>query len=302
MKSVWVIVIHYNGEKWIRPCLQSLTNSIYPINVIVIDNKSTNQEGVDIIKKEFNQFTFVQTDKNIGFGRANNIGIQKAIEQNADYVFCLNQDAWIEPDTIGKLVDIAIANPDFGIISPLHLNEQKTEFENGFYKYLIQNEEIVSNIYFQKIKHIYNVEFVNAAAWFISSECLRKVGLFDEIFFMYGEDLNYTYRVHYHGFKIGITPFAVISHVREKPTLNKNSKNIWKNNEKYKIQGLLLAILTNINQSFYTQIKSFFTHVLKIAFSYNKKLIVFVYGMSVLLKLKYVRKSRKHNREIKSWF
>lgn len=102
--SCYVIVVTYNGKKWYDRCLNSLFNSSIFINVIVVDNKS-NDGSVAYIKHKWPQVTIIENSENVGFAAANNIGFKFAFENGADYFFLLNQDAWVEYNTIEKLLN-----------------------------------------------------------------------------------------------------------------------------------------------------------------------------------------------------
>ncbi len=117
--SIYTIIVTYNGERWIRNCLAQLLKSSLPVHAIVIDNAS--QDGtVDIIRNEFSDVTLLQNAENKGFGAANNIAIQVALQHNADYIFLLNQDAYIEKDTLNQMLKFQ-TNTAYGIISPVQL-------------------------------------------------------------------------------------------------------------------------------------------------------------------------------------
>ena len=103
MPEVYVVIVTCNGEKWVENCFDSLKNSSYPVETIVVDNSSTDNT-VPRIKKAYSDVILIESDINLGFGRANNIGIKYALENQADYVFLLNQDAWIEKETIEKML------------------------------------------------------------------------------------------------------------------------------------------------------------------------------------------------------
>src|SRR5437870_13044290 len=100
-KKVFAIIVTYNGAKWIKKCLSSLLASETKVEVIVIDNGSAD-ETLNIVK-EFGSIECVNSVENLGFGKANNIGIAIALERKCDYIFLLNQDAWIEQNTITEL-------------------------------------------------------------------------------------------------------------------------------------------------------------------------------------------------------
>lgn len=216
MVKVCVIIVTYNPKQWIEKVLQSLYNSSLSVEVIIVDNGSTDG-SIAFIQNNYSQVDLIQTSENLGFGKANNIGIKKAYDLGADYVFLLNQDAWIKQDTLEKLVSVAIKYPEFGIISPMHLNGSGNALDTNFTHFIAPQKtpRLVSDIYMNSIEDtIYQTDYVNAAAWLLSCNCIKTVGGFNPSFFMYAEDDNYLQRVKYHGLKIGIYPKTEIHHDR----------------------------------------------------------------------------------------
>lgn len=211
---IYSIVVTFNAAKWLDKCLGSLVNSSILTKILVIDNKSTDGT-TDQIRSKFPSVEIIETGQNLGFGKANNIGLNRALNENADYVFLLNQDAWVEIDTIQKLV--SAQDQDYGILSPVHLNGQGNALDFKFAHYLVNSltADFISDIFFNRVKPLYGMQYVNAAAWLLNMKCIETVGGFDSSFFMYGEDDNYMQRVKYYGFKIGICPEARIYHDRE---------------------------------------------------------------------------------------
>lgn len=212
LKKVFCIIVTYNGMKWIEQCLRSLYRSSYPVEIFVIDNNSKDGTA-DFVERIFPNVVLIKQATNIGFGQANNIGIQKALKNYADYVFLLNQDTRIKEDTIAELVKAAIANPRFGIISPFHLDNSETNFERVFLDLFNRyNSEMISDLFFKRLKPIYETHYIHAASWLVSAECLLTTGGFDPLYFHYGEDDDYLQRVTYFKFKIGLVPTALIVH------------------------------------------------------------------------------------------
>jgi len=249
--SCWTVIVHYNGAEWIEKCLNSFSFTRYEDKIIVIDNCSTDKEGVQIIINKFPKAILIELKENVGFGRANNLGIQIALEKKAKYVFLLNQDAWLcDNDTIDKLKTVANENLDFGIISPIHFNSTQTALDQGFSTYMARskNAKLLSDIFLNKFDSIYEIPFVNAAAWLLNIENFRKVGFFDADFFMYGEDTDLINRVLYHKYKLGITPLANICHAREYRT-KLIPKTHLTNTEKIQHHGRYLSILKNVNEN-----------------------------------------------------
>ncbi|MBD0332102.1 MAG: glycosyltransferase family 2 protein [Chitinophagaceae bacterium] len=216
MQQVFVIIVTFNGEKWIEKCLNCVAASTYPCKIIIVDNASADNT-LSIIRKNFFDIQLFTNAENLGFGAANNIGIQEALSQGADYIFLLNQDVYVFPDTIEKVVDIAGKNVEFGIISPVQLNGSGEELDYFFKQYLLKHcsREQVEIIELRKSSvSLIPVRFVNAAAWLLSRECVKKVGLFHPVFFHYGEDNNYCARAQYYGFKAGVYTNAFVCHDR----------------------------------------------------------------------------------------
>lgn len=215
MKKILSIIVTYNGANYIKTCLSSIICDSDFSDVICIDNNSSDQT-VEIIKDNFPKVILIKNDKNLGFGKANNLGIKYAIESNYEFVFLLNQDTWIEKDTFIKLQNIYESQVNFGILSPLHLDGSGKNLDWNFeYGLRLQtNTRFISQFFLKKFKksQVFPVGFVNAAAWFISIETIQKIGLFNPMFNHYGEDNDYVIRLHYHGLSCFLFPESRIYH------------------------------------------------------------------------------------------
>ena len=98
--KILTIIVTYNGMRWAQRCLQSLRDSEVHTDIYVIDNGSTDGTQA-FIREHFPEAVMVQNARNEGFGRANNRGLRYALEHGYDYVYLLNEDAWIMPSTLG---------------------------------------------------------------------------------------------------------------------------------------------------------------------------------------------------------
>ena len=237
MNKVFVIIVTYNGMKWLQECLESVFNSSIAVNVIIVDNNSTDN-SVAYIKENYNDIILFEQETNLGFGKANNIGMAYALKHNAEYVFLLNQDAFVASNTIEKLVEVYCRNPHFGVVSPIQLDYSGNFLETYFYNFM--NNCVTKSFYSdfvlsKTIREIYEVPFIQAAAWLLPIDTLKKIGGFDPIFFHYGEDDNYCQRVLYHKMKIGVASGAFIRHdscVRENTAIGLFSEVYFKNYER----------------------------------------------------------------------
>lgn len=277
----------YNGSKWIEKCINSLLRSIYPINILVVDNCSTD-DSVELLK-QFSEIHLIQSKENLGFGKANNIGIDYALNNKADYVFLLNQDTWVFDDTISNLVVMAQNNPSFGIVSPMHFSGDEKTLDKGFVTYYNRNVEENAG------KNIAIVPFVNAAAWLVSSACLQKVGGFESLFGHYGEDRNYCDRVLYHQFQIVIAKNAKICHDR------KISSSFKKDliQSKYKMLSQVLDINNTLFASYANALQSVFGLPKYFKQSYSFTFItqlfynLVVYYLQLIFRMKVIKMTRK---------
>jgi GT2 family glycosyltransferase len=207
--------------QWIQKTLACIPEKYH---VIVVDNNSSDNT-VNFIENHYKTISLFPQKKNLGFGAGNNLGMSYAIKQGADYIFLLNQDAYLETDTIDNLIKAHKLNTDYGILSPVHLNGSGEKLDWNFSTYLetgaleIVQDTIVSN---KRNNKIHNVPFVNAAAWLLPIKTINTIGGFDPIFFHYGEDNNYCQRVLYHGLKVGVVTNAYIQHDRNNKGLTPN--------------------------------------------------------------------------------
>lgn len=217
MPKVSCIIVTYNAMRWAERCFNSLRQSSVPVRCIVIDNGSTDGTQ-EYIKTHFPEVEFIQSEDNLGFGKANNIGIEKAYKEGSEFFYLMNQDAWLYPDSIEKLLaiyDDYPAKKEIGILSPMHINGTEKQLDIFLDKYIAINFEktrLISDLYFQNLKPFYEVKFINAAHWFIPRHTIETVGGFNPYFFHYGEDVEYANRVHFHQKKIFLVPGSKVIH------------------------------------------------------------------------------------------
>lgn len=264
MKIVAVIVT-YNGMRWYKNCFDSLRNSTVPIETVVIDNKSTDNT-IQYIKENYPEIHLIESNTNLGFGKANNVGMKYAIEQDADFVLLLNQDAWVKPDTIERLASKMTETSEYGILSPIHLNgaEDRLDFYFDYYILADRCPGLVSDFVVngKAQDKIYPIKFVNAALWLISKECLDTVGGFAPVFPHYGEDENYISRVEYHNYKLGVYP--LVFGIHDRPQQERAQQTFSQKKKKAIIS--YLVILTNIHHSLISCVRRSFVDLIFASF------------------------------------
>jgi len=216
-----VVIVTYNGMAWIDKCLGSLQNATIKPDVFLVDNGSNDGTQAFVLEK-YPEVMFHQSEKNLGFGKANNLGLQYALDQNYDFVYLLNQDAWVEPNTFELLIDCMQRHPEYGILSPLQCQANMKNLDESFLNCLTSlfKKELLSRIVNcalmdKKENEPYEVGMTMAAHWMISRRCLEIVGGFSPTFPHYGEDVNYNDRMHYKKLKMGVVLGAKAVHDRE---------------------------------------------------------------------------------------
>ena len=243
LQKLFVIIVTYKGHQWYERCFTSLRNSEYPVQTIVIDNAS-NDGTVEYIREHFPEIHLIESTENLGFGRANNLGMRYALDHGCDYVFLLNQDAWLDsPDTLKKLVDIYKDHPEYGILSPMHLNVKKDGLVMEYFCRRPDNKKLIEDLYLNQLTDIYDTHYIHAAAWMLSRKTLEVVGGFNPIFYHYEEDGDYLNRVIFHGLKIGVCPAARIVHDHREKTPTGESAQL-------RYNQLKIVEYVNLNKQF----------------------------------------------------
>ncbi len=198
--NIYTIIVSYNGAEWIEKCLNSIIKSTLKSNIIIIDNNS-DDNTIEIVEDKFPKASLIKLDKNKGFGKANNIGLKIAMKNKADFVFLLNQDAWIEPNTLTTLTTVFEKTKSlFGILSPAPFDAKGVNYDYLFKEFYIQ--EINKSHEYENKTH--ELPFINAAAWLIPSYIINKIGGFHPSFYLHGEDSNYTHRLQTLNKKTGV--------------------------------------------------------------------------------------------------
>jgi GT2 family glycosyltransferase len=207
---VFVVVLNYNGLKYLQKCISSLEGQTYSnYKILVFDNASTDHSQ-KLVKKNYPNVILIENKQNVGFAEGNNLAIKFALNQKADYVFLVNNDTESENDLIDKLVNTAKLDNSIGIVAPVVHDLTK--------KFIIQEIGMASDRFGfplairQKSGNGAVPFFVSGCAMMIKSELLRNIGFFDEKYFMFAEDLDYCWRARLAGYKVVVDKTARIYH------------------------------------------------------------------------------------------
>jgi len=238
-----IIIVNYNVEHHLRRCLQSIYRSTRGISfeVTVVDNNSTDG-SVDMVKNEFPEVKLIENCQNLGFAKATNQGLRG---NKGRYILLLNPDTIVLPDALDKMIEFMEANSQAGALGCKLLYPDGSLqrscrsfptlitafFENtGLEKLFLRNRIIGRH----RIGHwdyndIREVDQPMGSALMVRRETITQVGLMDEQFYIYYEDVDWCFRIKKRGWKIYFIPEAEIIHY--------GGQSAWPNMSKMRIEG-----------------------------------------------------------------
>lgn len=224
-----VIIVSFNVREYLRQCLISVLKAADYVQceIFVVDNNSADG-SCDMVKNEFPAVELIINRENTGFSFANNQAIKKAI---GSFVLVLNPDTIIEADTFSKCIGFMKDHSDAGALGVkmingegMYLPESKRAFPyplTAFFKTfglsaIFPNSHFFNRYYLTNIKtdETAPAEAISGAFMFIRMEALKKAGYFGEEFFMYGEDIDLSYRISRCGYTNYYYPMVCITHFK----------------------------------------------------------------------------------------
>ncbi|MFT9495339.1 glycosyltransferase family 2 protein [Anaerosolibacter sp.] len=240
--DISIIIVNYNTKDLTLQTIQSVCKSKtqFAYEVIVVDNASTD-DSIQAIRDEFPQITVIQNDKNLGFSKANNIGIKQATGR---YILLLNSDTVVMEDTLELMVNFMDENKDVGasgckvILPDGSLDKAcKRSFPtplNAIYNalkldvlYPASKRFGQYNLTYLDNNKIHYIDCLVGAFMMVRREAIEQVGMLDEEFFMYGEDIDWCYRIKLAGWKIVYYPLVKIIHYKGGSSKKRNPKLIY---------------------------------------------------------------------------
>lgn len=228
MKSfpkVFIIILNYNGYELIRRCLSSVFKIEYSnFEVVVVDNCSTDG-SFELAKTHFGKASFIRNQANMGFSAGNNAGIRFALERRADYVLLLNNDTEVEKEFLLKLVEAAESERRIGVVSPVIFDASSREvwFSGGVIDWWRMKALHCRDIDMVEQKES---QFISGCAMLIKADVFKSVGLLDEQFFLYWEDVDFSLRSRMRGYKNMVVRSSWVYHF-EKSERNREQKTYW---------------------------------------------------------------------------
>ena len=219
--KVTCVVLNWNAGGETVACLRALGQVKYGNwDVIVVDNGSTD-DSLQRIRELHAQKLLIETGRNLGFAGGNNVGITLANRSHADYIWLLNNDTEPTPNALAELVSTARSNPQLGAIGSvlLYPNSGRTVQAwgggkvNRWIGYCSLARAPQSDEWF---------DFITAASMLVPRAVFENIGLLVDSYFLYWEDVEFSFRLRKHGWKIGVSPLARVYH-KESASTSGNS-------------------------------------------------------------------------------
>jgi len=249
---IFTVILNYKTYKDLRKCILSLSSSSLPKSysqkIIVVDSEYESSEH-NKFNKMFENVLFIPKKDNLGVGKGYNVGFKKVLSQGPRYVLMVTPDITVEKNTISKLIEIMNSDKKLGIVVPkmlLSRTNRKFYFIKGE---IDKRTKSGGHIDYLKIdkgqydkKYFIESDFVNCSIALIRPELFKKVGYWDEKYFLYYEDLDWCVRAKNAGYKVGAIPSATAYH-DESSSVKKGSKI----QEYYTTRNLLYFVRKNFS-------------------------------------------------------
>lgn len=208
-----VVVLTWNGHEDTWECLKSLSRIEHPnCEVLLVDNSPLPGPALPVCV-ECPPVRVIRNDRNLGFAEGNNVGIRYALDFNADYVFLLNNDAIVEPDTLTRLLEVAQGDPQIGILCPTvtsYFDHAKHYVGGKIYWNTGGAVELERSP--QGLAQVVETDYAPGCSLLIKAQILKEIALLDPAYFAYFEDVDLSLRCKKAGYRVVVVPEAEVFH------------------------------------------------------------------------------------------
>ncbi len=234
-----IVIVNYQTFELTRDTVNSILKYSYPFSyeIIVVDNAS-NDDSLAKLKDYFkDSVKFIESDENKGFAAGNNLALRQV---DSDYILLLNSDTVVWENTLEQVYNYMEKHPDVGACGcRVRLENGELDkackrtfpnVKNSFFRlFHIPNKSKDDNYNLTDLPddEVYEIDCLTGAFMFIKNEALKQAGLFDETFFMYGEDIDLCYRIKDAGWKIVYYGKSSITHFKGASSKKQKNKLIY---------------------------------------------------------------------------
>lgn len=256
--DISVVIVSYNTQELLEKCLTSLTKSLKNLKseIFVIDNNSLD-ESAGMVRKKFPRVNLIANKQNRGFAKANNQALTKV---KGKYILILNPDTQIMPDTVAKMIEymnnsskVAVATCRVELPNGTLDKDCRRLFPTPWRSFthfsglsgLFKGSGLFDQYYMGNIsdKKEHEIDSCVGAFMIVRKNAMDKIGLFDEDFFFYGEDLDWCWRFKEKGYKVFYTPVTKIIHYKGAASgMKASSKHVTKATKESKKRALYESV------------------------------------------------------------
>jgi GT2 family glycosyltransferase len=205
---VCVVVLNWNAKDILRECVESLTRSEYSLSMIIVVDNGSIDGSQQMIKTYFPEVVLVENGENLGVPDGKNRGIIRALEEDIDFIYTLDNDLIVQPQTIKELVSFLEGNPDVGCVGSIIYYYDRPDFIFSAGHYVDWSQNLVrtrgaNRRDIGQFTEVSTVDYVGAGAMLTRKSVFDSVGLLDAGFIGYGyDDADFGLRVNKAGYKV----------------------------------------------------------------------------------------------------
>jgi GT2 family glycosyltransferase len=213
-----VIVLNYNGEKLLPACLDSLARQTgESIDTVIVDNASTDGSAA-LVAQNYPWARLLSLDKNYGFTGANNAALRDALSRGSEFALLLNNDTYADPDFMAELLAVMDSDPKIAVVCPkIYFAVQPTSLWYAGGDFSLWTGLTKHRGWKQLDKNQYDaggdITQATGCAMLVRASAMREVGLLDERFWIYAEDLDWSVRFKKAGYRLAFAPRARLWHI-----------------------------------------------------------------------------------------
>lgn len=207
-------ILNWNNIDDTLECLESVLESDYPsLSVWVVDNGS-DDDPTEVIERRYPSVRVLRLPRNYGYGGGNNVALERALAEGAEFILLLNNDVIVARDMVSQLADALEANPDVGMATPrvfFHDRPTAVHWDGGTIDWSA-GEVFHDSSTLPTRDGLILSEWLDGASLFVRGSLVRQVGLFDDRYFLYYEDTEWSTRARRAGWLIAVVPKAACWH------------------------------------------------------------------------------------------
>jgi GT2 family glycosyltransferase len=211
---IWIIVLHWCGIENTKACLHSLKQVDYSNHRILLVDNGSKENDSETLRNQFEDISVLRLDKNYGYTGGNNQGMEYCIEKNAEFVWILNNDTTIYPDTLDKLIAAALSDAAAGAIGgPAAVRNTEAGDFVKIGQGIIDYSRVTTPLIEPASNDIIDCDWLSGCNLVLRVSALNKVGKLDDNYFLYFEDADLCMRLRNNGWKCLLVPSAYIEHI-----------------------------------------------------------------------------------------